>query len=257
MTLMPTILLAIDANTRMERLLPAALLFATEHSAMLSGIFVQDRQLLTGAALPFTREVGANSARCYSLTADSIRKRILNIAESMRHRLANEAERRQLPFQFGICEGNILQITNESDAHIVLPGWSADWTVLTAHAAPSAHKTVRKSVIAVVDDGSPSSARVIEAARRLTMATGTHRLVVLAVSSGAELPQSNFATVSRDMPDKTVISVASTEHLIRQISILQPTVMLLGRDQNLAADRLLQKKLTTIACQLAFVRPNW
>ena len=129
---MPTILLAIDACKRLERLLPAALLFASEQNAALLGLFVQDRQLLTGAALPFTREVRSNSATCYSLTADSIGKRMLTIAEGMRRRLAKEAEQRQLPFQFEICDGNIWQITNESEADVVLPGWSEDWAVTTA-----------------------------------------------------------------------------------------------------------------------------
>ena len=254
---MRTILLAIDANTRLERLLPAALLFASEQHAVLSGLFVQNRQLLTGAALPFTREVGANSANCYALTADSIGKRMLTIAESMRRRLAKEAEHRQLPFQFGICEGDIQQITNESDADVVLPGWSADWAVSTSQAAPAAYKAAEKSVIIVVDDGSPSSSHVIEAARRLTTAAGTHRLVILAVSSGAQLPRRNFATASRDVPDETVVPFVSAEHLIRQICILQPTVMLLGRDQDLAADRQLRKKLAFSTCPLAFVQPTW
>lgn len=254
---MPTILLAIDANTQLERLLPAALLFASEQNVILSGIFVQDRQLLTGAALPFTREVGANSATCYSLTADSIGKRMLTIAEGMRRRLAKEAERRQLPFQFEICDGSIWQITTESEADVVLPGWNADWVVKTSHIPPSALKAAKKFVIAVVDDGSPSSSRVIEAARRLTTATGTHRLVILAASFGAELPRSNFATVSLNMPGETVIPAGSTEQLIRQICLLQPTVMLLGRDQNLATNSQLQKKLAVVKCPLALVQPTW
>ena len=92
---------------------------------------------------------------------------------------------------------------------------------------------------------------------RLTTATGTHRLVILAVSWGAELSRSNFASASLNMPDETVIPVVSTEQLIRQICMLQPTVILLGRDQHLAADRQLRKKLAVIKCPLALVQPKW
>jgi hypothetical protein len=114
-----------------------------------------------------------------------------------------------------------------------------------------------KSVIAVVDDGSPASLRVIEAARRLTTAPGAHRLVTLAASSGAELPRRNFPAACRHLPDEPMIPVVSKEQLIRQICILQPGVMLLGRDQNLAADIQLRKKLAVIKCPLALVQPTW
>ncbi len=142
---MPAIPLEIDACRRLERLLPAALLFASEQNTALLGMFVQDSQLLKGAALPFTRELGANSATCYSLTADSSGKSMLTIAEGMRRRLAKEAERRQLPFQFEICDGSIWQITTESEADVVLPGWNADWVVKTSHTPPSALKAAKKS----------------------------------------------------------------------------------------------------------------
>ena len=57
---MAEILLAIDAWTSLERLLPAALLMASQQHAALVGVFACDSRLSQGAALPFTHEVGAH-----------------------------------------------------------------------------------------------------------------------------------------------------------------------------------------------------
>ena len=63
--------------------------------------------------------------------------------------------------------------------------------------------------------------------------------------------------MARGKPTEVVIRVASMEQLIRQIRLLRPTVVLLGRDQNLAADRQLQNQLALIRCPLALVQSTW
>jgi len=254
---MPEILLAIDGCTQLDRLLPAALLLASEQHSALRGVFAQDSALLQGAALPFTHEVGENSAACYPLTANSIARRMRRIAENMRRRLAAAAESQQLPWEFRICAGSILQITTEAQADVVLPGWNAIWSVARTSTSLSTRKTSASPVIVVVDDGSQSSAHVIDAARRLTITAGPHQLVILTMSLTAESPRKEPGAVARGKPTEVVIRVASMEQLIRQIRLLRPTVVLLGRDQTLAADRQLQNQLALIRCPLALVQATW
>ena len=56
---------------------------------------------------------------------------------------------------------------------------------------------------------------------------------------------------------EAVIRVISTEQVISQIRRLSPTVMMLGRDQNLAEDSQFHRKLALIRCPLALVQPTW
>ena len=254
---MPTILLAIDARTQLERLLPAALLLASEHHSALFGVFAQDRALLQGAALPFTHEVGANSAASYPLTADSVEKRMRRIAEDMRRRLAAAAENLMLPWEFQICDSSISQITAGTKADVVLSGWNANWSLAAPPAGVSTRKTSARTVVVVIDDGSPSSAHMIEAARRLMSLARPHRLVILATSPVAGLSRSKPDPVIGRKAAEAVFRVTSTEQLISQIRRLGPMVVLLGRDQNLADDSQLHRKLALIKCPLALVQPTW
>lgn len=254
---MPKILLAMDACTQLKRLLPAALLLASEQHSALLGVFAQNSALLQGAALPFTNEVGANSAVCYPLTADSIEKRVRRIAEEMRRQLAAAADRRQVPWEFQFCSSSISQITTEAKADVVLPGWNAIWSLAKTSAGLSARRTSASPVIVVVDEGSPSSAHMINTARRLMVTAGPHQLVILATPPSAASSRTEPGSVAGRQPAEVVIRVASTEQLTSQIRLLSPTVMLLGRDQNLAADSQLQKKLAFMKCPLALVQPAW
>lgn len=109
----------------------------------------------------------------------------------------------------------------------------------------------------VVDDGSTSSALVIDAARRLTITAGSHHLVIMATPDAARFFQTEQGSVAGRNVAEAVIRVTSTEQLISQIRRLRPTVMLLGRDQNLAADSQWHRKLALIRCPLALVQPTW
>lgn len=254
---MPQILVAMDACTQLERLLPAALLLTSEQPSALLGVFAQDRALLHGAALPLTHEVGANSAACYPLTADSIEKRMRRIAEDMRRSLAAAAERQLLPWEFQIRYDSISQITSETKADVVLSDLNANWLPATTPAGVALRKTSARQVIVVIDEGSQSSAHIINAARRLLSRAGPHQLVILATPAVAELPRPELRAMASGKPAEVVIRVDSLQQLTRQIRLLSPTVMLLGRDQNLAEDGKLPKKLALIKCPLALVPSTW
>lgn len=254
---MPKILLALDASTRLERLLPAAFLLASEQHSALLGVFAQDSEVLQGAALPFTTEVGANSAACYPLTADSMANRMRRIAEDMRRQLVAAAELHQVPCEFQICCGSISKIASETKADVVLPGWNAIWSLARTSGGLPKRKASGNPVIVVVDEGSTSSARVIDAARRLTTSAAPHQLVIMATPGAAELSRTESGAVAGQTTAEAVMRVASTEQMISQICRLGPTVLLLGRDQNLAEISLLHRKLALIKCPLALVQPTW
>ena len=256
---MPTILLAIDAYSRLEQLLPAAMLLASGQNALLLGVFARDSRLLQGAALPCTQEVGANFAACYPLTADTIENRVWRIAEDMRRRLAVAAEQRKLPWEFQLCDSSISQITSETKADAVLPGWSGHLWVSGSNTGLRTAGGAARAPLVVVDDVSPAAAQAIAAARRLTAAAGLQDLVILVVDSaptavdGPSPPKRSSGT----QPGEVRIRVNSPEHLARHLRVLRPALVLLGRDQPLASDSRLQKELSLLKCPLALLSATW
>ena len=256
---MAEILLAIDAWTPLERLLPAALLMASQQHAALVGVFVRDSRLSQGAALPFTHEVGAHSASCYPVTAESIDRRIQTIAESVRRRLATAAERQHVPWEFRTCDGSILRITHETEADVVFLGWNRNLSTASTHARCLIPRTSWGTVIVVVDDGSPSLANVISAARQLATNTKRHQLIIFKLVSDPEYPLSELgASIGRSVltgtKNEVAVCAASMEQLIRHLRQLDPFVMLIGRDQRLMKNNELLRDLALIQCPVALLR---
>ncbi len=251
---MPTILLAIDAFSPLDRLLPAAVLLASRQHAELLAVFSQDTRLIRGAALSCTQEIGANSAVCYPVTSTSMEKRVQRIADDMRRRLSKAAERQHLPWEFQQCFSSISQITTETDAEIVLPGWSESPWVSPESLHLSPRRTSTNPLILVIDDGSPCSAQVIEAARGLAGANGPPQRIILGLHAAFDSGLDRRIMSADDRTGEIRIPVASREQLIRQLQLSRPTLTLLGREQLASADNQIHKALNSIKCPLALLR---
>jgi hypothetical protein len=250
---MSTILLAIDAFSPLDRLLPAALLLATRQHAELLAVFSQDDSLISGAALSCTQEVGANSAICYPVTSTSIEKRVQRIADDMRQSLSKAAERQQIPWGFQQCCSSISRIMTETDAEIVIPGWRASpWSgPKSLHLTP--RRTSTNPFILVIDDGLPCSAHVIEVARGLAGTSGQLEMIILGLHSAFESGSDRRRMSADERKGETRIPVASTRQLIRQLQILCPTLTLVGREQLAATDNQIHTALKSMKCPLALL----
>ena len=258
---MTRILLAIDAWTPLERLLPAALLMASHQHAALVGIFSFDSRLQLGAALPFTHEVGALSAACYPVTAKSIDRRIQIIAEGVRQRLAAAAERKQIPWEFRTCDSSILRIMTETEADVFFPGWNRKFLTTSARASRRISKPASGTFVVVVDDGSPSSTNVIHAARQLATNTKLPQLIIFKLNSDSECPtRKSRVPTGQSVPSgpikEIVVRAPSMEQLIRHLRQLEPFLMLIGRDQRLLENGQLLRDLALINCPVALLRAN-
>ena len=250
---MSRILLAIDAFSPLDRLLPAAVLLASRQHAELLAVFSQDNSLIRGAALLCTQEIGANSAIRYPVTSTSIEKRVQRIADGMRQRLSKAADRQQIPWGFQQCFSSISQITTETDAEIVIPGWSVSPWVGPESLHRTSRRTSTNPVILVIDDGLPCSAHVIEVARGLAGASGQPQLIILGLHAAFESGSVRQRMSSDDSKGEIRIPVASMAHLIRQIQLLCPTLTLVGREQLAAKDNRIHNALKSIKCPLALL----
>ncbi len=291
---MATILLAVDACTPFAGLLKTAVMLAAPERATLLGMFVEDVRLLPVAALPFTREIGSLSAACHPLTPGSIDRRIRSIAEGMRRQLALAADQLQLPWEFRICPGSITQIANETDADVVVPGWSGVATFGRRRSLPSMPEARQRLKIGVIDDGSESALHAVSAARRLAAANRIPEVVIFSLTStssgnlstgsdvnamctqhttsetlsspitlmaaGVEMPVQTVISTKPVVPDQryaladSIVPVESVSQLIRALRSTRPALLLSGREQTFIDADRLRTELSIIGCPYAITR---
>lgn len=251
---MATILLAIDACTPVEKLLPAAVLLATQHRAGLLAVFVEDIRLTQTAALPFTTEIGMLTGVCHQLTAESIELRLKHIAEEVRRQLAAAAERRRVPWEFRVSRGTMAQILRDTEADIVLAGQSGFALLPVSKQIARRQEAADARCLLVIDDGTAAAKTAIDVGRTLVAANHHSRLVILALNaSGEPSPRHRHLTGT----DREIeIRVATVSQLVGQIRRIRPSLMLIARNQDMAENCSVRRELEAIRCPLAILNPQ-
>ena len=109
------ILVALDQSAPSLCALETAAQLAAEHGAELVGLFIEERQLHTLAALPVTRLVGAAGP---SQLDPALMRRALKVqAAQARDALSRTAEARRLAWSFRIVEGDADAVLAEEARH--------------------------------------------------------------------------------------------------------------------------------------------
>jgi nucleotide-binding universal stress UspA family protein len=117
------ILVALDASTSSVNALQAAVELADRFNAELIGLFVEDINLLRLAQLPFAREVSIFATLPRPMKSLEIEMQLRAQAERMRRLLAQNAEKRGVPWIFRIARGSVA-------AEILSAGAQADLLIL-------------------------------------------------------------------------------------------------------------------------------
>jgi hypothetical protein len=110
----------VQESVQASRALAAVAEVAAALEAELTGLFVEDVELLNFAALPFAREIGVFSAR--TLDRGTMERRLRSQAEEARRALAAAAEGKPLRWSFRIERGSLpAQVRGAlSDADLVI-----------------------------------------------------------------------------------------------------------------------------------------
>jgi hypothetical protein len=179
------IVVALDASACGRAALDAATQMAVEMQAELQGLFVEDVDLLRLANLPFASEVPLPHAVPRQLELASIQCAFRAHAETARHALAVAADRLRLRWSFQVLQGDVVRTSRAvaEEAELLILGWAE-----TA-ASGSSHGARRKplaaaGLIVVIDEGSPSSDRVLRAAVEIALVQ-LGELLVLSPAAGA------------------------------------------------------------------------
>lgn len=102
------ILVALDASPHSHAALEEAAALAAPLDAELSGIFVQDSELLRYSTLPAAKETGFPSAQRRPLNPESMERALKLQADRARKALEDAAGRHRLQASFRLMRGNVL-----------------------------------------------------------------------------------------------------------------------------------------------------
>jgi len=201
------ILVALDAAAHDPALLDAAAALAARLEAELTGLFVEDLDLLRSAELPFVRQVSFLTACAEELDAPTTERELRVMAERAERRLAAAARQHGVTCSFRVVRGHVarevsaaaleadLVIVEESarplTRHLRLPAPCRDATLQVSRSVLLYRRGAdTEGPISVVYDGSPEGDQALAMAAKLT-GGGERRLEVLLVPSpvarGADL----------------------------------------------------------------------
>jgi nucleotide-binding universal stress UspA family protein len=189
------ILVAVDASPHSLAALEAAINLATRFEAEISGMFVEDVNLLRLAELPFIHEVGLFSARRRRLEPEEIERQIQGQTVRVRRLFTGAAERANVRRSFRAARGIVAAelLSAAEDADVLVMG-KAGWSLVRRGQMGSTTRAVLAqggglalilqegtclgSPVMVVYDGSPVGRKAVASAARLAE-DDDHALIVL------------------------------------------------------------------------------
>jgi nucleotide-binding universal stress UspA family protein len=195
------ILLPLDVSRDSLTAVEVAFDLAMGLGAEVSGLFVEDAQLLAAVSLPRAREIGSCSGISRSIGTNDIESGFRSVAKRARDILSATSRRVKVPSSFRIAHGDVAAeiLSAASDADILILG-KAGWAIGDVRRPGSTCLAVlSKSRIPVmiveqgaallppvlaVHDGSDAGERAVEFARQLGAILGW-KTVVLAAQSMA------------------------------------------------------------------------
>lgn len=214
------ILLPLDVSRDSLTALEIAFDLAAALGSEISGLFIEDAELLVAGSLPFAREVGSFSGIIHQIGSTDIEHRFRAVAGKARQALAEAGHRLNVPSSFRVTRGDVTAeiLTAATDADLVVLG-KAGWSVgafrkpgstclaiLSRSRIPALiveRGATLSPPILVVNDGTAAGRRALDFARELSRNIGWEIAVfsVQGITKGDDVLQS----VRQDKPRLIVL----------------------------------------------------
>jgi nucleotide-binding universal stress UspA family protein len=144
------ILVALDSSRESLDALEAAARVAARMQAELTGLFVEDIDLINLAALPFAREIALSGSGGRKLSPESVEKAWKSQAAAARQALENAARQASLRWSFRVTRGRV-------EAEVMAACGEADLVALGKAIRPLTRRARLGSTARAVTAGAPSA----------------------------------------------------------------------------------------------------
>lgn len=200
-----TVVLALDRRAG-DWALETALTLASQMQAHLSGLFVEDIDLLRLASLPFAREIMAFNAQSRPLAVEALEETLRTQAELLQRQLARAAEARRIEWSFSVVRDRLLRAAHSAAV-------DADLYILQG-SLPATRQRTGTETIGVVYKGSLAP---IETAALLVQG----RALRVLLEHGMEKARADISEVLRayhvhpvfiELADLRLPTIATTAH---------------------------------------------
>lgn len=251
------ILFASDTMQLGEEALQAAAELASQLQAELAGLFIEDTNLLRLAGLPFAQEICTASATHRPLDLASMERAMREQASKMREAVASIAQRRNVPWSFGIRRGSVIHVTlaASEDADLLILG-RRDLHRLTSR--PKRELGSEKQPILVVYDGSSGGQRALQTGQFLANERQVDLIVVL---SDHQADRRRLLNETRPLPGyrhlRVVVTPDSIDDIQQWIAAAASRhcgLVLINRDHRLLDADATGQLLKELECPLGLVR---
>ena len=159
------ILVALDGSPHSLAALKAAAEMAARLHAELTGIFVEDINLLRLAGFPFACEVGSSSATRHELDRGAMERKLKASAERARHAMTETAGRLRIHWSFRVARGSVpaVLLASSSSADLVVLGRASRALCSQFRLGSTARHVMAKTPcgILVLQEGVPVRGRVM------------------------------------------------------------------------------------------------
>ena len=240
------ILVAVDASPESRALLEMAADLAKCFKSPLTGLYVEDEDMLAFAGLPVGREISVIGARVLDLTHQRLQSHFQNQASQVQRALRMAAAARQISHTFAVLQGRpeheIRNAAEKTDLLAIGPkvgailrprGQELRRRFLESSAegflvVPDLSITAHDGPVGTIYDGTPDSERAVRMAMRI--AQGLARQILVALLSGDDKTQAAEQHLKEMAPGQmapTTVKVDSIASFFETLPSWRPGLVVL------------------------------
>jgi nucleotide-binding universal stress UspA family protein len=241
------ILVAVDASPESRALLEIAADLARCFESPLTGLYVEDEDVMSFAELSIGREISVTGARVRDLTRQRLQRHFQNQASQVRRTLKLVAAARQISYSFDVLHGHLeLEIRKASEKMDLLAiapklgaiqrprGQELQRRLMESSAqgfllVPDMSKAAHVGPVATIYTGTRASERAVRMA--MGIAQGLRRQVIVALVSDDDDEmqdlERHMQTIGNDPTDMTSVKIDDLSSFFEALSSWQPGLVVL------------------------------